>query len=259
MKRRDFIALGAAASLAPLASTGNVFAQGNKREYYEWRQYHLLPGSNVRNDLNAFLEDVAIPAYNRMGIEPIGVFNAMYGTNRLSLYMLLPHPSLESVQTSTQQLLDDKKVQKEGGDFMTVSSENIRYVRMESSLMVAFEGMPQLAKPTTSGSRIFEMRRYESHNMRAAKRKVEMFDKGEIQIFKDTGLQPVFFGETIIGPHMPNLTYMLWFESMEQRDERWDVFRVSPAWKKLSADPYYADTVSDITDIIFRPASYSQL
>ncbi len=258
MKRRDFIALGAAAGLAPFAGSQRASAQGNKREYYEWRQYHLLPGGDTRKNLNSFLEDVAIPAYNRMGIEPIGVFNAMYGTNRLSLYMLLPHPSLESVVNSTQKLLDDKKVQKEGGDFLTVSSDNINYARIESSLMVSFADMPKLEKPP-GGARIFEVRKYESHNMRAGKRKVEMFNKGEIQIFRDTGLHPVFFGETIIGPDMPNLTYMLWFKDMEQRDENWDVFRNSDAWAKMSSDPYYDDTVSDITDTIFRPASYSQI
>jgi len=87
-----------------------------------------------------------------------------------------------------------------------------------------------------------------------------MFNEGgEIAIFKKTGLQPVFFGETLIGPKLPNLTYMLVFDDMVTRDEKWDTFRRDPEWKKLSANPTYKDTVSNITDIILQPARYSQI
>ena len=58
---------------------------------------------------------------------------------------------------------------------------------------------------------------------------------------------------------MPNLTYMLVFEDMADRDESWKTFIDDPDWKTLSADAYYKDTVSNITDIILRPAPFSQL
>ena len=109
-------------------------------------------------------------------------------------------------------------------------------------------------------SRIYEIRIYESHSMVAAKKKIEMFNEGgEIEIFKKTDLNPVFFGETLAGPRMPNLTYMLVFDSMKARDENWKVFVDSPGWGKLSKDPQYKDTVSNITDIILSPASFSQI
>jgi hypothetical protein len=132
-------------------------------------------------------------------------------------------------------------------------------VRMESSLLRAFKNMPKLEVPEKKG-RIFELRTYESHSIKAAKKKIEMFNEGgEIAIFKKTGLLPVFFGETLIGPMMPNLTYMLVFEDMADRDAKWKVFGGSPDWKKLSSNPDYKDTVSNITDIILRPERYSQI
>jgi hypothetical protein len=36
-----------------------------------------------------------------------------------------------------------------------------------------------------------------------------MFDTAEIAIFRKAGLQPVFFGNTLIGQNLPNLAYML--------------------------------------------------
>jgi hypothetical protein len=87
-----------------------------------------------------------------------------------------------------------------------------------------------------------------------------MFNEGgEIKVFLKTGLQPVFFGETLIGPKMPNLTYMLVFDDMADRDAKWKVFGGDPEWKKLSSNPEYKDTVSNITDIILRPTPYSQI
>ena len=39
----------------------------------------------------------------------------------------------------------------------------------------------------------------------------------------------------------------------------WAKFNSDPEWRKLSADPYYAATVSSVTDIILRPAAFSQI
>lgn len=58
---------------------------------------------------------------------------------------------------------------------------------------------------------------------------------------------------------MPKLTYMLCFDDLADRDKRWGVFGESDEWKKLSSDPQYKDTVSNITDIILQPTGYSQI
>ena len=86
-----------------------------------------------------------------------------------------------------------------------------------------------------------------------------MFDEGEIDVFRKTGLTPVFFGETLIGDLMPNLVYMLTFEDMAQRDAAWARFVDHPEWKRMSALEKYKDTVSNISDTILRPADFSQV
>jgi hypothetical protein len=78
-------------------------------------------------------------------------------------------------------------------------------------------------------------------------------------VFRDTGLTPVFFGETLFGPLMPNLTYMLVFEDMAARDRHWEEFRTSEGWAAIKDLEEYKDTVSNITDIILRPARCSQI
>jgi len=101
------------------------------------------------------------------------------------------------------------------------------YNRYHVSFLTAIDGLPKLIKPKR-GSNLFELRIYEGYSEDAVRRKIEMFNKDELKIFDDTGLYSVFFGEQISGPLMPSLTYMLAFESMEERNTN---------WKKFSADP----------------------
>ncbi len=121
--------------------------------------------------------------------------------------------------------------------------------------------MPRLEKPDASKPRLFNLRIYESHNERAGQKKIEMFNKAELAIFRRVGLTPVFFAETIVGANMPNLTYMLVFPDEAGRKEAWGRFVKDPEWLKLRAMPEYADKeiVSRITNKILVPASYSQL
>jgi len=121
--------------------------------------------------------------------------------------------------------------------------------------------MPRLEAPAVNKPRIFELRTYESHSKKANKKKIEMFNNGEIAIFRRTGLKPVFFGETLIGQRLPNLTYMLTFDDMAARDKNWAAFGADPEWKKLSSTPGYTDAeiVSNISNLFLRPAPYSQI
>ena len=63
-----------------------------------------------------------------------------------------------------------------------------------------------------------------------------MFHSGEFEIFKKPGFHAVFYGDTLVGSRMPNLTYMLSFADKAEMDAKWDVFRNDPEWKKLSSE-----------------------
>jgi len=259
MNRREFLVTGVAglAATDPAGGTAGA-ANAGPRQFFEWRQYYLRTGTD-KNLVGNFLKNVGIGALNRIGIKPVGVFTPVYGPSKPTLHVLLVHDSLESVLNASSRLLADPEVQEKGADFIDATMSEPAYVRVESSLLAAFPHMPKLEAPAPQ-ERIFELRIYESHSAKMGKRKVQMFNEGgEIGIFKKTGLTPVFFGETIIGPNMPNLHYMLAFKDMADRDQRWQAFRDDPDWKKLSADPTYKDTVCNITDLILKPTPYSQI
>ena len=59
-------------------------------------------------------------------------------------------------------------------------------------------------------------------------KKIEMFNKGEAAIFGRCGFQPVFFGEALVAPQIPNLTYMVTYPSIDARDGFWKAFGADP-------------------------------
>jgi hypothetical protein len=264
MNRREFLAASAAAGVVPLAHMDgpSPMQAAAGREFYELRRYTLLPGAKQRI-VNDYFSQAAIPAMGRLGLGPVGAFTVTYGPNAPTLYVLITHPTLDSVATLRERLWQDAEYVKAGAPFLNVSQSDAAFVRVDSSLLHAFEQMPKLEVPagaTARKPRIFELRRYESHSDKAAIRKLEMFNKGgEIPIFRRTGLTPVFFGASVVGARQPNLTYMLVHDDMPTRDASWAKFSADPEWKKLSADPYYAETVSSVSDEVLRPTGYSQI
>lgn len=262
MERRDF--LKAAAATAAVSGLGirEVAAQQPQREFYELRVYEQLIG-NRKNVLNDYLAKAAIPAWNRTGVRPVGVFTVVYGANALNLYVLIPYPTLDSFLSTPAKLAADAAYQKAAAEYLGTSIDNPAYTRYESSLLWAFKNVPKLRVPgETAGNkpRLFELRCYESHNEAVALKKIEMFnDGGEIALFDKLGIRPVFFGQTLIGRRQPNLVYMVVHPDMAARDKVWDEFGKSEGWNKLRNEPQYLNAVS-ATDVKFlRPAAYSQI
>jgi NIPSNAP len=271
MDRRDFVT-GAMAGGAWLAAGAVTNAtQGSGRgslratEYYELRRYHLRRGP-AQAIVDTYLKTAALPAWQRAGVGPIGVFGVMIGEGSPTVHVLLVHKSLEAFASLPERLAADAEYQAAAAPYLNVEATSPAYVRIETSLMRAFDGIPKLELPFGGGEagrrpRIFELRTYESHSEKAARKKIEMFNTGEIAIFRRAGLTPVFFGETLAGAGLPNLTYMLVYEDMAAHDKQWSAFAADPEWKKLSTTPGFTDPeiVSSISNMYLRPTAYSQI
>src|SRR5262249_28021142 len=148
--------------------------------------------------------------------------------------------------------------------FWSAPAKEPAFIRVESQLMIAFEGHPQLTvTPATAkrGKRVFQLRTYESPSHADHVRKIEMFHSGEFNVFRKAGFWQVFYGDTLIGPRLPNLTYMVSFADIAEMNGMWDAFRADPEWKQLTASSKfnYESIVTDISNLVLNPASYSQI
>ena len=263
MERRRFVtsSLAAAATLGVAGSSLLKAEPPAAREYYELRKYHLTGGPQTKLTED-YVAKALIPALNRMGLAPIGAFNLTFGPETPTLYLLIPASNLQTLVTSELQLLNDAGFMAEAAPFWNAPAVQPAFVRVESSLMVAFEGWPKLTPPPSQqAKRIFQLRTYESPSNQDHVRKVEMFHHGEFEIFARAGCGSVFYADSLIGPRLPNLTYMLTFPDMQALDAGWVKFSADPEWQKLRSAPRYAfeSIVTNITNLILTPTAFSQI
>jgi hypothetical protein len=261
MNRRKFLTATGLAGVSSLAAYSKMSAAAGDagRQYLELRKYTFETAAQ-RQAYDAFMKDVALPAINRLGIRPVGVFQDPEKDS--PVYLLLPHPTLESAATLNHRLLADPTFKSQGASVVDAPKASQPFQEEESWLMLAFAGMPRVETPVKGPGRVFQLRIYESPSVQTGQKKIEMFnDAGELRIFREVGLNPVFFGETLFGGKLPNLTYMLGFESAEAQKAAWGRFGPHPDWQKLRTMPEYADSrvIRGITNIQLRPAGYSQI
>jgi hypothetical protein len=182
-----------------------------------------------------------------------------------SFYLLMPSSKLETLVTADLELAKDETFMKAAAPFWDAPAGSPPYIRIESSLLRAFPGYPKVTPPASlapQGKRIYQLRQYQSPTNMDHVRKVEMFHNGEFGIFAKAGATGIFYADTLVGPNLPNLTYMLSFPDMAALEADWDRFSADPDWKKLSNDPRFKlepPTVSNVTSLVLRPLSCSQV
>lgn len=231
------------------------------REYYELRIYQI---SDIEKQelLLQHLEQAYLPALRRMQIDRVGVFTDMKNENDHSVFMLIPFKSLDAFGQLNANLAEDAAFQATTKSYFDRPLKDPVFQRVESRLLKAFESMPVLEQPEFSrqkSDRMFELRLYESHTEDHARRKVRMFNEGETQLMRDVKMGPVFFGETLVGPTVPNLVYMLSAESEEAHQEHWQTFLKDPKWAEMKDLPEFKDTVSKIRNWFLKPVGFSEL
>ena len=236
-------------------------ADAEKPQYYELRVY-TTKNETQQKQINDYWQNAAIPAYNRMGVKPIGVFSELDDSPTSKIYVLIPFDSVNQVGEVPAKLAADKDYQTASAEFMGVPKREPAYERFESTLLVAFDKMKKLAVPESTAEKkpwVFELRTYESHNEAKGINKVDMFNNGEVQVMKEVGLSPVFFAQAVVGTQLPKLVYMISGENKDEHKKHFGAFASHPTWKKLSGDPQYKDNTTKTGGIFLKRMPASQI
>lgn len=217
---------------------------------------------NQRGRLSEYLGKSVAPAIQRTGAGPVGLFSSSIAPDSPFLLLLVQHASLAAFGECWQKLAADADL-KAATDAL-YRQVSLPYQRMEVCLLRGFRGFPGIETPPAEPGRpprVFELRTYESNTPETLAKKIGMFEDGEIALFRRFGLVPVFFGEAVAGPKMPNLTYMVAFDNLAAREANWRAFATSPEWKKMAATPGLSDgeVVSNISSVILSPVAGSMI
>jgi hypothetical protein len=211
------------------------------------------------NLLESYLSKALIPALNAYGVSKVGVFKDYGKQDPATVVVAIPFLSLASYAGYKDALEKNTAYQESAkAYFENVGMDKPMFEKISIYLAKGFAGHPSLTLPVTNPGRIYEWRTYEAYNEDALKRKVAMFNDEELKIFDTVGLHNVFFGEVLAGENTPCLSYMISFENMAERDANWAKFQANPDWKRISADPKYANSHSRTVRKFLEPTSYSQ-
>jgi hypothetical protein len=232
-----------------------------KGEFYQLKTY-LFNNEEQVQITEKYLKEAYLPALKRQKITTVGVFKVRTSEKdtTLKLLVLIPSQSPEKLLLLEKELENDATYLSAGKAYLDALHNAPPFQRIETTLLKAFEGMPMMKAPTFDNprsERVYELRSYESATESYFKRKVEMFNSGEIALFEKLGFNAVFYGEVLAGNTMPNLMYMTTFANEESRKKHWDSFGNSPEWNVMKAIPKYENTVSHITILYLFPTDYS--
>ncbi len=236
-------------------------AEPAKQSILELRYLRLRTNhDNQLQRTSDFLSKEAMPALERAGGSPLGFFASVIAPDSPFVLSVSQFASLAALETAREKQAQDAQYRKAVEAY--VGGPGLAYDRIDSSLLRCFSSIPSIEiPPAREGARVFELRMYESSNTLSLAKKVKMFNEGEIAIFRKLGMKPVFFGEMLVGPKMPNLVYMLAFDSLAHRESAWSAFGSDPDWKELRSKPGNsdADLVSNISNAILRPLPFSKI
>jgi len=249
--------------VAFMATTLTAGSQPAKQDYFNIKVYNISSKAQEAK-VDAYLKDAFIPALHRAGITQVGVFkpieqDTIWGGKVIFVFM--PLRSVDQYLQLPVVLNNDKVYVEASKSFVDAPYNEPPYVRLENILLKAFMNMPKFRAPkysTPPSQRIYELRSYESATEAKGVKKIEMFNQGgEVALFEKLGFNAAFYGEVVVGSHMPNLMYMTTFETRESREAHWAKFRDSPDWKTMSGMEEYKNTVSKPTTILTHPTDYS--
>jgi hypothetical protein len=84
------------------------------------------------------------------------------------------------------------------------------------------------------------------------------FQNHTLKIWDRLGIRQVGFWTTIVGDSNQELTYMLAWENMAERETRWNAFMVDPEWLAVSAESEKnGQLIADIRNTLLAPTAYS--
>ena len=260
MNRRSFISTGGAGLLASSAFNGQASAaEGAARPYYEFRIYRMQIGPQTGR-MDSWAESRLMPLLKKNTASVPWAFSVsrsgpMFPPST-GYYPTRDLPSAKSYGGSVAADPDWRKAVDE-----LEAGHGPPFYRADGWLLQATDYSPEFKAVSGPRGRIYELRIYESPTEKQLRALNERFAGPEIPIFHRSGIHPVLYAETAIGPDMPNLTYLTPFDSLAQREQAWRAFRRDPEWPKARDESIArsGEIVRNITTILLSPTGYSML
>ena len=236
---------------------GAADTSGKKTKIYRLTFFYMRMGEQGSR-MNQWLAS-QMPLLKKTIPGPVGVFQVFVGPHLPAMMALTGFPGLAEMEAATNAYRNDPGFQKAVGELER--GEEPPYDRADTMLLEATDYSPEIAPLTQKPkpSRIFELRVYHSPTLRQNRLLHERFAGPEIKIFHRVGVHPILYSTTLIGPNMPNLTYLTPFATLAEREKAWDAFGADAEWIKVRKESIDrgGQVTNQISIMLLRPTDYS--
>jgi hypothetical protein len=215
------------------AAPGAQNAAGRKTRLYRMDYFYYRQGDQGTR-INQFLAS-QMPLFTRH-IHTLGVFTGVVTPLLQTTLVLSGFASFEEMTAAGGAIEGDSGYQKAHEEFER--GTEAPFETAERQLLQATDFSPEIVAPAgkPKSPRYFELRIYHSPTQRQLRQVHERFAGPETAIFHRSGVHPLFYADTVIGRDLPNLTYLIPFATLADREKAWDTFGADPEWLKARAD-----------------------
>ena len=231
MDRRSFVQTFAAASL--LSPAAEAQPSSARTRVYLLDYYYYRQGDQATR-LQQYLSS-QLPLFSRH-TRAFGVFTAVMAPHAQTTLALSGFSSFADLTAAAAAFESDPGLQKAHQEMERGSEPP--FDSRQRVLLEAADFSPEIVAPPEKpkSPRYFEIRLYHSPTSRQLRMLHERFAGPEIQIFHRSGVHPILYGDTVVGPDMANLTYIVPFATLEDREKAWAAFNADPEWIKVRAE-----------------------
>jgi|SRR5580700_870596 hypothetical protein len=256
MDRRSFLVSAAGAGLLPEAAQSQE--AGRRTRMYRVDYFYYRQGGQAARLNQFFSSQTPLLAKHARAL---GFFNAVFAPRLQTLMVVSGFESFDGMMSAGSEVAADPEYQQAFEEFESGSEPP--FDTSQRLLLAATDFSPEIVplpeKPKSP--RYFELRVYHSPTMRQQRMLHERFGNSEVKIFHRSGIHPILYADTIMGPDLPNLTYLMPFATLADREKAWDAFAADPEWVKVRADSVAkGGQIVDNNDLsLWRAAPYSPI
>ncbi len=231
MNRRDFMEGVGVAGLAGMGQEP-AMESSKKDRVFVFEQYFLKNGTQPGR-IHEFFSGPLLSSLKKIHGGPQVFMESLVAARQPQVAVLMGFDSLARMQTVLSRLEADKEWKQ--GMEKWESGEESPYEECSRSLLKATPYCPPLANPADApiGRKIFEVRVYHSPSQRQLEALHARFAGPEIKIFHRVGVHPILYSSAVFGTSLPNLTYVIPFDSLAAREKAWDAFGQDPEWIRV--------------------------
>jgi len=248
--------LGAVGALGAAALPGRA-AEEKRTRFYTLEQFFLKNGTQLPR-MHEFISKTMLPALAAAHSGPKICLEALVAPHMPQYAAIFGFESLEQMWETHGKVLSNPEVLKKYDEYER--GPEPPFESQTNTLLEAADYSPEITMPDTPGApRIFELRVYHSPTGRQLQALHERFAGPEIRIFHRCGIYPVLYTSTVFGANVPNLTYLIPFESLAAREKAWAAFGADPEWVKVRQESIekHGQISSVIQISLYKAAPYS--